>query len=49
MSNVVEPTSPTLNESMPAPGRPDKDRVLGSGRRLLATAAQWPRSDSSTA
>jgi hypothetical protein len=33
MSNLVAVTSPTLDEVMQAPGRPDKDPVLGSGRR----------------
>jgi|Tabmets5t2r1_1033131.scaffolds.fasta_scaffold667265_1 hypothetical protein len=35
MSNTVVFTSPTLDGVMQAPGRPDKDPVLGSGRRLL--------------
>jgi hypothetical protein len=36
MSNVVEFISPTLDGVMQAPGRPDEDLVLGSGRRLFA-------------
>ena len=36
MSNLVAVTSPTLDGVMPAPGRPDEDLVLGSGRCLLA-------------
>jgi hypothetical protein len=34
MSKLVEVTSPTLDGLMSAPGQPDKDPVLGSGRRL---------------
>jgi hypothetical protein len=36
MSNLVGLTSATLDGIMQAPGRPDEDPVLGSGRRLLA-------------
>ena len=36
MSDVVVFTSPTLDGVMQAPGRPDEDPVLGSGRRLVA-------------
>jgi hypothetical protein len=36
MSNVVVFTSPTLDGGHAGAGRPDKDPVLGSGRRLVA-------------
>jgi hypothetical protein len=36
MSNVVVFTSPRSTAVMQAPGRPDKDPVLGSRRRLFA-------------
>jgi hypothetical protein len=37
MSTTVAVTSPTLDGVMAAPGRPDKDPVLGSRRRLPDT------------
>jgi hypothetical protein len=36
VSNVMVVINPTLHGAMQAPGQPDEDLVLGSGRRLFA-------------
>jgi hypothetical protein len=43
VSNLVVVTSPTLDGVRRAPGRPDEDLVLGSGRRLFADGGPLAR------